>query len=194
MTRFFLGLSLAACVAGPVTAGTVLPGTAPDDLTGVWVGQVKCKVFDGEEMLKPKAAAAFTIDHDGSTRVAVATEFLEELPLPGQAAGADPFGDVTLCGAVLARKPTNTAVGVGTLEPIDGNDEVISRGGVGFPYSLQVMTIKTKTFAEKANGESGRLTGKGTLLSTAGVGTCTVKLTRVSEGPVSVEPFICNTL
>ena len=78
-------------------------------------------------------------------------------------------------------------VGVGTISPVGGDGSIIT----GEEAELQVVALKTKTFAPNSKGETGKLTGKGILLPGPVVGSCRWKFARVDPDPVPLDADFC---
>lgn len=171
MRTFLLGTLLASTLTTPVLAGDF---PEPGNLTGTWIGEMKCKMFDGLFTYDVPLVGELYVVQDG-TRLAAATD----LCLPGCGSVGTEGIEVppaTMCGVVFPKKATEPAVGVGSLGPLGADGET----SLGMIEEFQIAALKSKTFAETDDGATGKLTGKGTLLPSFVAGSCRWKFVRTS--------------
>lgn len=184
MRRLLLGMFLAtACVTSVSASGVPTP---PESLTGTWAGEMKCKGTSYSTPVQSTLEGYLYVVQAG-TELVLASELFLGGPAPSVTPqGVGIYG--SMCGVVFRKKPTVATAAVGTFSPL-GAPGVLSFVDEN---ELQVVAIKTKTFAENSNGESGKLSGKGVLLPRPTIGTCRWKFTRISTTPPPLSTGFCT--
>jgi hypothetical protein len=183
MRTLLLGTVLASALVTPAL-GLEFP--APGDITGTWLGEMKCKVFDGENVENVTLGGALFVVQDGTELIATTDLVLDGIP-PGVTAQGGSSQPATMCGTLFPKNPDRPEAGVGALSPVGANGQV----SLGAPEEFQAAALKTKTFTENSKGETGKLTGKGILRPGSAVGSCRWKVVRVDPAPVPLDTFFC---
>lgn len=181
MRTLSLAMLVATTLATPALAGP-LAEPDPGDLTGTWSGLMKCKWFNGEVVTTDTLNGHLAIDQTGPT---LALDTNLSSGTPAVVVKGDPGIIASMCGVVFPKNDEKPETGVGAIAPVGANGVV----SLGVLAEFQAVALKTKTFATNTNGESGKLTGKGTMFPGLVIGSCRWKFSRID----TVRPFMDRT-